>query len=213
MIRCVVFDFDGTLVLSNEIKHEGFLAIANDFVDGLDKMYSILENPPGDRYAIFNKFAEIIGDSADAANLANLYGAWCEGPILSCSERQGAKIALQQLQYKGLSIYLNSATPENPLRSLVNKRYNPGTFDGIYGGHDCKVANLKKVMGIEQLEPFEIAMIGDGIDDWQAAKDFGCHFIGVKDGSLYKGKNRCNYFLDDLSSLCEELEKVKNTQC
>ena len=56
MIRCVAFDFDGTLVLSNEIKGGFFFEVASNFPGGKSCMESILLDQSGDRYAIINKF-------------------------------------------------------------------------------------------------------------------------------------------------------------
>jgi len=55
MIKCVVFDFDGTLVKSNEIKRRVFYEVTEDIVDAvpvLDELFSVPDS--GDRYNIFD---------------------------------------------------------------------------------------------------------------------------------------------------------------
>jgi len=182
MIRCVVFDFDGTLVLSNDIKREGFFAVVSGSPDGPERMERILASPPGDRYAIFQCFAE--KDGGDADELAARYGVWCEERILVCPERPGASVALTQLRHARISMHVNSATPSAPLRSVVLRRYGNDTFNGVHGGHGAKRANLEAILEQEQLPPDSIAMIGDGIDDREAALAVGCHFLGVGGGTL-----------------------------
>ena len=81
MIRCAVFDFDGTLVMSNDIKREGFFAVTAEIAGGRAAMEALLADPPGDRYAIFAAFAARFG--LDAGELAEAYGAWCEAAILA----------------------------------------------------------------------------------------------------------------------------------
>jgi len=181
-IRCVVFDFDGTLVMSNAIKRDGFTAVAKAFPNGEAAMDTIMANPPGDRYAITQAFAALY--NADATELVERYGQWCEDNILICPERTGATEVLKTLTDKGLPIWLNSATPEAPLQAVVAKRYPTGTFAGVLGGHACKVKNLRKVMQHENLTPAQILMVGDGYDDRDGAADFGCPFIGLTEGSL-----------------------------
>jgi len=182
MIRCVVFDFDGTLVLSNDIKREGFFASVSECPGGAERMARILARPPGDRYAIFRRFAEEAG--GDANELAARYGHWCEERILVSPERFGASVALAQLRRAGISVHVNSATPTAPLRSLVLRRYGEASFDGVHGGHGNKRENLEAILRTEQLLPSSLAMVGDGIDDRDAALAVGCQFVGVGGGTL-----------------------------
>lgn len=182
MIRCVVFDFDGTLVMSNAIKREGFFAVTADIAGGADAMTALLADPPGDRFAIFAAFSARFGQ--DAGEMAEAYGAWCEAAILAAPERSGAGVALAALRRQGLKIWINSATPEAPLRAIVKRRYPPGSFDGILGGHNRKVANLRAVMSAEGLAANEILMVGDGIDDKLGAAEAGCAFVGLDQGTL-----------------------------
>lgn len=182
MIRCVVFDFDGTLVLSNDIKREGFFAAVAERPDGPERMARILACPPGDRYAIFRRFAE--GTEDDANELAARYSSWCEERILVSPERPGASVALAQLRGAGIRVHVNSATPTAPLRSVVLRRYGEGSFDGVHGGHGAKRENLEAILRQEQLLPSSLAMVGDGIDDRDAALTVGCQFVGVGGGTL-----------------------------
>lgn len=182
MIRCVVFDFDGTLVLSNDIKREGFFAAVAEQPGGLERMARILASPPGDRYAIFRHFAEEAGD--DPGELAVRYSRWCEERILVCPERSGASLALAELRRAGIRVHVNSATPTIPLRSVILRRYGEGRFDGIHGGHGAKRKNLEAILRQEHLVPSSLAMVGDGIDDREAALTVGCQFIGIGGGTL-----------------------------
>ena len=96
MIRCVVFDFDGTVVLSNDIKREGFFAVVSAIPEGCSRMAAILSNPPGDRYAIFDTFASETGTLS--SDLVDSYSSWCEERILTCPERHGAERVIYELR-------------------------------------------------------------------------------------------------------------------
>ena len=182
MIRCVVLDFDGTVVLSNDIKREGFFAVVSVIPDGGSRMVSILSNPPGDRYAIFDRFAAETGTSS--FDLLDGYSNWCEERILQCPERHGAERLILALRAKGIKVHLNSATPTTHLRSIVARRFGMDYFDGVYGGHGEKAENLKAIIALEAIRPDQLVMIGDGVDDRDAANIMGCRFIGVPDGTL-----------------------------
>jgi len=183
MIRCVVFDFDGTVVLSNDIKREGFFAVASFIPDGRSRMAAILLNPPGDRYAIFDRFAAETG-AITSADLVDSYSCWCEERILQCPERHGAERVISALRAAGMKVHLNSATPVAPLRNIVARRFGLEFFDGVHGGYGEKAGNLKSIVALEAIRPDELVMIGDGADDWDAAGIIGCRFVGVPDGTL-----------------------------
>jgi phosphoglycolate phosphatase len=184
MIRCVVFDFDGTLVLSNEIKHEGFMRLAERFVEGPAHMRVILNSMSGDREAIISRFATYVGASQDAVSLLEEYSHMVREQILMCPERPGAASLLRKLSSEGIRIYVNSATPTHELRLTLKKRYPANTFAGIYGGFGCKLENLRVIARSADASVNDMVMIGDGTDDADAASEFGCRFIAIAGGTL-----------------------------
>ena len=184
MIRAVVFDFDGTLVLSNAIKEDSFYAVAGAFPGGRERMQMVVAMKPGDRSAVWTRFTSEMGLVERTNDLIAQYTALCETRIKACPERSGASASLQTLRAAGLRLYVNSSTPAEPLRSITAARFAAGTFDGVHGGHGRKLENLRYIAAAARLEPSHIAMVGDGIDDFDAARAFGCHFFGVRGGSL-----------------------------
>ena len=92
MIQSVVFDFDGTLVLSNQLKHDGFFAIAEEFVNGPASMQAILQDSPGDRSAILTRFAAVVDGGVNdfvvqiaqlgAPMLIDFFGALLDGEFV-----------------------------------------------------------------------------------------------------------------------------------
>ena len=45
MIRCGVFNFDGTVVLSNDIKNEGFFATGSPIPEGYSRVAATAKKP------------------------------------------------------------------------------------------------------------------------------------------------------------------------
>lgn len=202
MIDCVVFDFDGTLVLSNDIKRNGFLVVAARFSGGPERMEAILADPPGDRFAIFDLFAADVG--GNPAELVGDYSLWCDDGIRDCPLRPGTSVMLAQLGDAGIPMHVNSATPTEPLRRAVLGRFGPDVFAGIHGGHGAKVRNLQTIMASERLGPGGILMVGDGVDDRAAAREVGCRFVGLDGGTLAAGDDEhLLHRLDDLKTCFE----------
>ncbi|MDH3961542.1 MAG: HAD family hydrolase, partial [Desulfuromonadales bacterium] len=92
MLKCVVFDFDGTLVDSNDIKRETFFAVAHRW-DSSDAVAAEVFDlwPTADRYKKTYKIAESLisrgllpkGSSVQewASRLASDYTEQCEKAI------------------------------------------------------------------------------------------------------------------------------------
>lgn len=203
MIHCVVFDFDGTLVLSNDIKREGFFAVIPPGAESHATMERILNDPPGDRERIFAAFAALEG--GDAVDLTRKYSRRCEEGIVGCAERSGAGAMLARLAGAGIPCHINSATPEFPLRAVVRRRYGDGVFASVRGGHGAKLANLEAILASECLAASELAMVGDGVDDREAARAAGCRFVGIGGGTLALEVGG-HGLLDDLRELWARLE-------
>ncbi len=199
MIRAVVFDFDGTLVLSNGIKEDAFYAVADAFPGGRERMKTVLADRPGDRSDIWTRFTSDMGIAEQAGDLIERYTALCETRITACPERAGTSATLQALRAIGLRLYVNSSTPTGPLRVITAARFPPATFDDVLGGYGRKLENLQRVAGGARLQPSDIVVVGDGTDDADAARAFGCHFVGVSDGSL--GGPHSASIIDDLRAL------------
>lgn len=182
MIRCAVFDFDGTLVHSNEIKRRGFFDILGPDPDGIAQMTAILSDPPGDRAEILAAYARATG--ANAGALLADYTRWTGAEILNCPLRAGAKEILEVLSASDITIFVNSFTPHEHLVPAVEELFGADAFDGIYGGHGQKVQNLRAIIDANAYRPGDIVVVGDGIDDHDSAVEVGTHFVGVNGGTL-----------------------------
>lgn len=207
-IRCVVFDFDGTLVDSNPIKELTFLEIAASWPGGEACMTHLLGRAArGDRYATFSAFAAAMGCPERAEELARRYTVLCEQRILACTERPGAEAALRRLRQTGVRLHINSATPRADLARIIAGRWGADSVDGVHGAPTAKADNLAAILAAEGLTAAETAVIGDGDDDLAAAAACGCPFIAAAftPGRPSRGGrwSLCHY--DQLDSVLEEV--------
>jgi phosphoglycolate phosphatase-like HAD superfamily hydrolase len=207
VIDAAVFDFDGTLVLSNAIKADLFIDMASDFPGGREQMQTILRARIGDRSAIWQRFAADRGIGEQAGELVRRYTSLCQTRIETCPERAGASAVLEALRARGFRLYVNSSTPTDPLRALTAARFPAVTFDAVHGGYGRKLENLRRIADDARRDPRAIVMVGDGVDDFDAARAFGCRFVGVSGGSL--GVVAPGALIDDLRDLPARLGSMK----
>ncbi len=182
-IRCVVFDFDGTLVESNAIKRDSFFEIFDGFAGSEGAVERILRgNPDADRYAIVPAvrdvlIAEGVRSLPEPTVLVAAYTELCELRVADCATVPGALEALERLRTR-YPLYLASSTPQDALTRIVERRAWSRYFRAVLGRPADKVANLRILADREELTPSEILLVGDGPPDLAAALEFECAFLG-----------------------------------
>lgn len=189
MIRCVVFDYDGTLADSNRIKRDAWFDVFSRLGCPRAETTALLgEHPTADRYELIDVMLTALAAQSRlpvqpprdrmAAELAQAYNDLCEAGQATCPEIPGATALLNAL-VSMLPLYVNSATPEEPLRRIIARRGWNALFRGVFGRPREKAEILRAILTQERLGPTELAMVGDGPADWQCAREVGCPFFAV----------------------------------
>lgn len=185
MIKFVVFDFDGTLVESNEIKRQTFFEVTDHLPGTKPLLDKVLSDPEfGDRNAIFAYVSERLNSTnqgvvVDPLELSALYTKLCEEKIIQAHEIKGATQALAKLYAMGIKLMISSATPELTLKNIILKRGWGPMFSDIYGFPASKEQHVTEIMGTWQCSAENILYVGDSEIDRRAALRAGCYFAGV----------------------------------
>lgn len=180
-----IFDFDGTLVLSNQIKRDGFDVVANEYENGLDIIAEIIKNnEKANRFLIFEKFVDVVSTHSNKyknlyEKLVKAYEKYTIQKIVDLKPINGSIELLSKLKIMGKKLYINSATPLNSLYITLERRNLNNNFERILGGENKKIENLKIIKSHSKSYKKKIIMIGDGLDDLQASENFNINFYPV----------------------------------
>lgn len=177
-----VFDFDGTLIHSNEVKRNTFIGLAHTDEEK-SLMVSILTKQSLNRYEIIELFCK--STSLPYENLIQEFNLNLEKSLKKAKTRMGANFILRQLIKSNALLFINSATPDKPLRILAEHHF-PGAFkyNNIYGLTMNKMNTIYEIITRCGCRKDELIFIGDGKDDYEAAMSLGVHFCAVGGGTL-----------------------------
>lgn len=183
-VRCLVFDFDGTLVNSNPIKWRAFERCFEEIPQPQrQEILSYCRNhnhtPRWEkfRYA-YEKILKLpFTPEVEAALLAR-FDRETTQPIIEAPEIPGASEFLKSVR-GSFQTALLSSTPHEILLRLLKERGWLEYFQAVQGAPVDKARWLEHFRLANRLECEEVLFWGDTEEDAEAAKRFGCRFVAV----------------------------------
>lgn len=172
-VACVVFDFDGVLVDTNATKRRAYFDVLTPHGIPAHAVEAALDAGDGDRYQLIARAVDAARLPLDIDELAERYNDICEAAASVGPEIEGASQVLASLS-KLLPLYLWSATPETPLRRIVERRGWTRHFQRIYGGPASKTENLRLIVSEASVPPEDVLVVGDSPGDLAACRACGC---------------------------------------
>ena len=220
MIKCIIFDFDGVMVDSNAVKRSAYFDIFASFNGAQLVVEEVLgNNRDGDRYqiiaAILRKLIDTGSLSLENNTITDLmrfyarqYNGICEEYAATCREMPGVSLSLPQLARR-YALYVNSATPKEPLRRIIRRRGWEVYFRGVHGRPHTKTENLARILESAKVRSSETVFVGDSQSDYETAIQGDCHFVGlVSDSSELESKpNFSIRTLSDLQKIIDHLDR------
>lgn len=181
--RCLVFDFDGTLVDSNPIKWRAFERCFAEFPERQDEILAYCRGhhhvPRGEKFR--HAYEQILGlpyTPDVAAALHERFDAETTRRIIEAPEIPGATQFLRAVSRRHETALLSS-TPHETLVHIVQQRGWADYFRDIRGAPVDKTAWLKAMREGRGMDGHTIVFFGDTGEDAEAAAAAGCTFVGV----------------------------------
>ncbi|MDH3227745.1 MAG: HAD family hydrolase [Thermoleophilia bacterium] len=178
----VVFDCDGVLIESVEIKTEAFVELFADHPEHHEAIARHHQDNLG--VSRFEKFAwiyrELLGrelDADESAELGRRFSQLVFERAVRCPEVLGTSETLATLHAAGIPLFVASGTPQEELERLIAARGWRESFRGIHGSPSTKPWILSAISRALGCAPGSLVFVGDGRSDLDAAREAGVPFI------------------------------------
>jgi len=183
MVKAILFDFDGVIAESMDIKTDAFARLFREFGPEIVKKVVAHHQAHGgvSRFEKIRLYHEqYLGKVITDEELS----AWCGrfsdlvlDAVVSSPYVPGA-LELLESCHKKYSCFIITGTPQEEMEEILSRKGLNRFFIGVYGSPTTKTEIVKEIMSAHKFEPKEIVYIGDAMTDYEAAKGAGITFIG-----------------------------------
>lgn len=183
VVQAVVFDFDGVLVESVNVKTEAFAALYAPY--GEDVVQRVVahhcEHGGVSRFEKFKLYhAQFLGvelSDSDVEKLAEQFSQLVEQRVTAAPYVEGAREVLEQY-YPYIPLFVASGTPQTELQRIVQQRGMARYFQGVFGSPTRKPDIIRSILNEYGLVAQHVLMVGDAMTDYDAAQETGLQFVG-----------------------------------
>lgn len=181
--RTIIFDFDGVLVESADIKTQAYAELFKEY--GHDVVEQVVQyNLVQGGLSRFEHFRYIHNEilkrsltEEEEIQLADRFSLLVERAVIDSPWVPGVIEFLTT--YAGvIDFYIASGTPEEELLRIIEARKIKHYFKGIHGAPKTKASIITNILSESNLEAEEVVMIGDTMTDYEGAMSAGIPFIG-----------------------------------
>ena len=218
-VKAIIFDFDGVITESMDIKTQAFAYLFKDcqkeVVDKVVKLH--LDNGGMSR---FEKFKIIYRDYLNKTltkdkerRLGEGFSKFCYEKMIECPFVEGVEDFLED-NYKKYKLFIVSGTPHKEMNKIVDEKNLRKYFQGVWGSPQSKGELSKMILDKYNFKKDEVVFVGDAPTDYWGAEEAGIGFIARIIPREYNpfepGKFRIKHVIEDLTSLDKTLKTIGN---
>ncbi|MFN8413194.1 MAG: HAD-IA family hydrolase [Anaerolineales bacterium] len=181
-IKAILFDFDGVIVDSVNIKTEAFRELFSHEKEHLVEIIDFhLANGGMSRFVKFEIiYRDILNKPLSNEKLQELgesFSRLVSQKVAECQYMPGALEFIQKYSEK-LPLFIASGTPQNELLEIMAHRKLTSYFREIHGTPRGKSEIIHDILSRYNFDADKLPFIGDAINDYKAAKETNLVFYG-----------------------------------
>ena len=206
-IKGIIFDFDGVILNSVNVKTDAFAKMYEKYGETVVKHVLIhhLDNGGMSRYEkikyYHENFLKEILTVLELDKLAKQFSDLVINKVVNAPYIPGAFQFIKKYSKK-LPLFICTGTPTGEINEILERKNLARYFTGVYGSPEKKESHIKEIMECHNLKPSSLVFYGDSKIDLEAAEYFGISFILIKNDEnkelfrFFKGK-AINNFLEE----------------
>ncbi|BCT66812.1 HAD family hydrolase [Nitrosospira sp. NRS527] len=182
--QAIIFDFDGVVVESGEIKTQAFGDLYRGY--GETVMAAVMQyhslHGGMSRYHKFRYFQEHLLEKSpltpdEEQELDRRFSELVVEAVIASDAVPGATELIRK-EAKRIPLFVASGTPEAELNTIVIRRGLASYFTAVYGSPTPKQKLIADILSSHALLPERVLMIGDALIDYQSAQLNNVAFLG-----------------------------------
>ncbi len=209
MIKAIIFDFDGVIVESADIKTEAFKELFSNYPEKVEEIVNYhIANAGISRYVKFRYIYERIlredlsGDLE--LELGRRFSQLVLQQVIAAPFVTGAKEFLDRNRNR-YQFFIASGTPQEELCRIIMAKGLQAYFKEVQGSPKKKTEIIKDIIGKYNLAKNQVVYVGDAESDRISAQGNGIPFIQRRSKLESKAEIEL-WVISDLSNLGEILK-------
>ena len=190
MIKNILFDFDGVILDSMPIRDYGFKEIFKDFDDGLVNKLLEYHNQNGglSRYVkikyFYNKLLKQEISEEKITNYADNFSKIMKIELVDKKYLIADTLEFIKKSYKKYNLHIVSGSDERELQYLCKELGIDSFFQSVNGSPTHKNILVENVLATNRYIESETILIGDSVNDYDAATENNLVFYGFNNPNL-----------------------------
>jgi phosphoglycolate phosphatase-like HAD superfamily hydrolase len=212
MTEAIIFDFDGVLVESAEIKTEAFRQLFSGYPDKVHEIVKYHQMHMGiSRYVKFRYFyEEILGRELSQdreIELDKQFSAIVLERILKAPFVSGT-VDFLDVHYRKTPLFIASGTPDEELHYIATQRGISHYFREIHGTPRTKPEIVIDILSRFSWRASEVIFVGDAESDLKAAEESGVCFVARISPSSDDRLSGCPFKINTMHELEEAINRI-----
>ncbi|MBI5077327.1 HAD family hydrolase [Candidatus Falkowbacteria bacterium] len=183
--QCYLFDFDGVIVDTVEIKAQAFAEIYRPCGDNVVEQILAHHRANGgasriEKFRYYHqKFLNKRINDSDMRALSEKFSAYSFKKILIAPLVRGAEEFLNNLRQLDKKIFIVSSAPEEEIKKVILKKQLKKHFCGIKGAPLSKHENINQIRDKYNFDAAACVFFGDAAEDQRAAESHNIKFVPI----------------------------------